>query len=38
LRAASTVSQPQLDLFRKMVGTNARPVQAVNGRLIKVSN
>jgi carbonic anhydrase len=38
LRQPVTVSAEQIALFRKMVGMNARPVQAVNGRLIKASN
>jgi len=38
LRQPVTASAEQIALFRKMVGMNARPVQAVNGRLIKASN
>jgi carbonic anhydrase len=38
LRQPVTVSAEQVALFRKMVGMNARPVQPVNGRLIKASN
>jgi carbonic anhydrase len=38
LRQPVTASAEQIALFRKMVGMNARPVQPVNGRLIKVAN
>ena len=38
LRQPVTASPEQIALFRKMVGTNARPVQPVNGRLIKAAN
>lgn len=38
LRQPVTASAEQIALFRKMVGMNARPVQPVNGRLIKASN
>jgi carbonic anhydrase len=38
LRQPVTASAEQIALFRKMVGMNARPVQAVNGRLIKAAN
>jgi carbonic anhydrase len=38
LRQPVPVSAEQIALFRKMVGSNARPVQPVNGRLIKASN
>jgi len=38
LRQPVTASQEQIALFRKMVGMNARPVQPVNGRLIKAAN
>jgi len=38
LRQPVTASADQIALFRKMVGMNARPVQPVNGRLIKASN
>jgi carbonic anhydrase len=38
LRQPVSVSAEQIALFRKMVGSNARPVQPVNGRLIKASN
>jgi carbonic anhydrase len=38
LRQPVTASPEQIALFRKMVGMNARPVQPVNGRLIKAAN
>jgi carbonic anhydrase len=38
LRQPVTASAEQIALFRKMVGMNARPVQPVNGRLIKAAN
>jgi carbonic anhydrase len=38
MRQPVTASAEQIALFRKMVGMNARPVQAVNGRLIKAAN
>jgi len=38
LRQPVTASPGQIALFRKMVGMNARPVQPVNGRLIKAAN
>jgi carbonic anhydrase len=37
LRQPVTASAEQIALFRKMVGMNARPVQAVTGRLIKAA-
>ncbi|NDE18212.1 carbonic anhydrase family protein [bacterium] len=38
LRQVVTASPDQIALFRKLIGTNARPVQPLNGRLIKASN
>ena len=38
LRQPVTASSEQIALFRKVVGMNARPVQPVNGRLIKAAN
>jgi carbonic anhydrase len=37
LRQPVSASAEQIALFRKMVGMNARPIQPVNGRLIKAA-
>jgi len=38
LRQVVTASPEQIAVFRKLIGTNARPVQPLNGRLLKASN